>query len=95
MDTVVTCVYCGMEYPDGTPTSKAEILTEHIKVCPKHPMRQAEEKITKLQKALSGLIGAETREELEAMELTLRSMPGIESDKIAAVNAIHVLLATF
>ena len=40
---VVTCVYCGQEYPPGTPTSQHELLTAHIKVCPKHPMRQLEE----------------------------------------------------
>lgn len=27
---VVTCVYCGHEYPDQTPTSGAEVLTAHI-----------------------------------------------------------------
>jgi hypothetical protein len=35
---IVTCVYCGLEYPSGTPTSQHELLTAHIKVCPKHPM---------------------------------------------------------
>ena len=34
----LTCVYCGKEYPPGTPTHGAEVLTEHIKVCEKHPM---------------------------------------------------------
>ena len=42
---VVTCVYCGHQYPDGTPTTKHELLTEHIKTCEKHPMRDAEQKI--------------------------------------------------
>lgn len=35
----VTCVYCGQAYPPGTPTSQHELLTEHIKVCERHPMR--------------------------------------------------------
>lgn len=39
--TIVTCVYCGHEYPEGTPTSQHELLTEHIKVCKKHPMKGA------------------------------------------------------
>lgn len=39
----VTCVYCGHEYPDGTPTSQDQQLTEHIKVCEKHPMRKLEQ----------------------------------------------------
>lgn len=50
--TVVTCVYCGQEYPDGTPTAKAQILTDHIKVCLKHPMRAAEQRIKELEAAL-------------------------------------------
>lgn len=92
-DPVVTCVYCGHEYPDGTPTAKHDLLTAHIKVCEKHPMREAEARIERLRKALSGLIGAETKEELEAMEAAMRMMPGIEADKIAGINAIHALLS--
>ena len=43
MDKItVTCVYCGLAYPDETPTHGAEILTDHIKVCEKHPMRKSE-----------------------------------------------------
>lgn len=91
--SVVTCVYCGHEYPDGTPTAKHDLLTAHIKVCEKHPMREAEARIERLRKALAGLIGAETKEELEAMEAAMRMMPGIEADKIAGINAIHALLS--
>lgn len=36
--TIITCVYCGHEYPIGTPTAKAKLLTEHIAQCSKHPM---------------------------------------------------------
>lgn len=39
---VVTCVFCGHEYPDGTPTSQNDKLTEHIRACEKHPMREVE-----------------------------------------------------
>lgn len=42
---VVTCVYCGHQYPDGTPTHQAELLTAHIKVCEKHPLREAEQRL--------------------------------------------------
>lgn len=35
---VLTCVYCGHEYPPGTPASNHEALTAHIQVCEKHPM---------------------------------------------------------
>lgn len=83
----LTCVYCGMAYPEGTPPHGAKILTDHIKVCEKHPM-------FKLRKALADLVGASTKEELKQMELAMRSMPGIEQDKIVAINAIHALLET-
>lgn len=36
---VLTCVYCGHEYPQDTPAAGSEVLTEHIAVCEKHPMR--------------------------------------------------------
>lgn len=88
---VVTCVYCGHQYPDGTPTAKHALLSEHIKVCDKHPMREAEQKIHRLQAALAGLVGADTKEELDAMEVFLRSTPAPNSDKEAAINAIDAL----
>ena len=87
MPNILTCVYCGEAYPEGTPPHGAQILTEHIKVCEKHPM-------AKLRKALADLVGASTKEELEIMEVALRSAPGIEQDKIVAINAIHALLET-
>ena len=82
---ILTCVYCGMAYPEGTPPHSASILTDHIKICEKHPMY-------KLRKALEGLIGASTKEELEAMEVAIRSISSPEQDKIVMLNAIHTLL---
>lgn len=90
-NTVLTCVYCGHQYPEGTPAAKHELLTEHIKNCAKHPMREAEQKIERLRNALVGLIGASAKEELDAMELTIRSTPAPDSDKAAAINAIDAL----
>lgn len=89
MNNTLTCVYCGQPYPSGTPASGAEVkvLTDHIKQCEKHPM-------FKLRKALAELVGASTKEELEEMELVLRSTPGVEQDKIVALNAIHALFET-
>lgn len=37
---VVYCVYCGHEYPAGTPQAKAQVLTDHIAQCEEHPMRE-------------------------------------------------------
>lgn len=91
---VVTCAYCGQEYPQDTPEWDNDVLTAHIKVCPKHPLRKAVLDAALLRKALSGLVGAETKEELEKMEATMRLMPAPEADKIAALNAIHALRET-
>ena len=50
------------------------------------------EHVEKLKNALIGLIGASTKEELEAMELVIRTaLPAPESDKIAALNAIGAI----
>ena len=37
---VLTCAFCGEEYLDGTPSSKHERLTEHIKQCREHPLNK-------------------------------------------------------
>jgi hypothetical protein len=94
MSEILTCVYCGKAYPEGTPTHGSKVLTDHIKVCEKHPLRKAEEVIRKLRGALIGMVETSDLKELKAMELALRSMPGIEKDKIGAINAIHALLDT-
>ena len=91
---VLTCVYCGHEYPQETPAWGNEVLTEHIRVCPKHPMRKAEADIALLRGALAGLVGASSKAELEQMEPAVRVLSAPEADKIASLNAIHALLAT-
>lgn len=91
---ILTCVYCGMAYPEGTPPHGAQILTDHIKICKMHPMRKAEAHVALLRKAIVGLVGAESIEELNQMEFVLRSTSAPASDKAAAIDAIHALLET-
>ena len=91
-ERVLTCVYCGAEYPQDTPAWGADVLTEHIKICKKHPMRKAEETIAKLKAALIGLIGASEKDELEKMEMLIRVAPVPDTDKLGMLNAIHVLI---
>lgn len=91
---MLTCVYCGQEYPQDTPAWGNGILTDHIRVCPTHPMRKAEADIALLRAALAGLVGASDKAELEKMEAVVRIVPAPEADKIASLNAIHALLAT-
>jgi hypothetical protein len=83
----LTCVYCGEEYPPGTPAHGAPVLTAHILKCEKHPMR-------KVRSALAQLVGADGKQELETMELAIRQMPAPAADKAAAIDAIHALLET-
>ncbi|KKN52405.1 hypothetical protein LCGC14_0612590 [marine sediment metagenome] len=94
MSSTLTCAYCGMAYPEGTPPHGAKILTDHIKVCGKHPMRKAEATISKLRTALVGLVGASTEEKLTMMEIHSRSSLAPDADKVAVINAIHVLIET-
>lgn len=95
---VLTCVYCGHEYPQDTPASGDQVLTEHIKVCEKHPLRKAEEKIQKLRSALSGFIECKeedlTIELLQSMlELNNRFAPDERTRSVCAY-AIQVLIET-
>ena len=91
---ILTCVYCGHEYPQDTPAAGSEILTEHIKVCERHPLRKAESDVAMLRAALVGLIGADSEQELRTMEATMRLLPAPDADKAVSINAIHALLAT-
>lgn len=98
----LTCVYCGMEYPEGTPSWGSSVLTEHIKVCTKHPLRRAEETIVKLRGALSDLIGSEDMDEAQLMLDTMDEITDQFSDCISmstgeqesAKNALKVLIET-
>lgn len=94
MTRTLTCVYCGHEYPQDTPAHGNQVLTDHIKVCERHPMRKAETDIALLRMALANLIGADTEEELRQMEAALRVLPAPAADKAAAINEIHALLST-
>lgn len=48
----------------------------------------------KLRAALVGLVGVDTREELEQLEGVMRLMPAPAQDKAATIDAIHALIAT-
>ena len=91
---VLTCVYCGQEYPQETPAWGNEVLTEHIRACPKHPIRKAEADVALLRGALAGLVRSSDKAELEQMELAMRLLPAPAADKAASIDAIHALLAT-
>lgn len=93
---VLTCVYCGHEYPQDTPAHGHDVLTQHIATCEKHPMRAVIAQRDRLRKALEDLVGASTREELDALEFGVRATSrGIpDADVAAALNGIHALRDT-
>jgi hypothetical protein len=94
MSNTLTCVYCGHAYPEGTPPHGSQVLTDHIRGCEKHPMRQLETDRAKLRKALVGLVGVDGREDLEKMEGVMRLMPMPDEDKMNTINAVHALRDT-
>jgi hypothetical protein len=91
---ILTCVYCGHEYPQDTPAHGSQVLTDHISACEKHPMSQTVRDRAMLRSALVGLVGADNKTELQAMEAAMRLLPAPEEDKAVTINAIHALLAT-
>lgn len=91
---VLTCVYCGHEYPPGTPASggQAQALTDHIRACETHPMREVEHRAGRLRNALAGLVGASTRADLEQMRDAMSLLPMDAETREATGHAIDVLL---
>lgn len=59
-DHIITCVYCGQAYPENTPTHGADVkvLTEHIKVCPKHPMSSLVKELAECKAAMQDVVNA-------------------------------------
>jgi len=51
----LTCVYCGQAYPPGTPASGSAVLTAHIAVCEKHPLRAMTVRMEQAQQQLEAL----------------------------------------
>jgi oligoribonuclease NrnB/cAMP/cGMP phosphodiesterase (DHH superfamily) len=89
---ILTCVYCAHEYPQHTPAAGDRVLTDHIRTCAKHPMRQAQQAITKLHSALAGLLGESTPQGLAQLEVGLKLVPMPATEKaimIAAINALR------
>lgn len=91
---VLTCVYCGHEYPQDTPASGDKVLTDHIRQCEKHPMKKISDEHAMLRKALVGLVGSDDPKELELIEGTIRVMPVPDVDRMNTINAIQALLQT-
>lgn len=91
---ILTCVYCGHEYPQATPAAGHQELTDHIRVCQQHPMRQAEQHIATLRAALEGIVGVSDRNSLLALDVEVRALGAPTDDTTAMLAGIHALLST-
>lgn len=91
---VLTCVYCGHEYPQDTPAWGSKVLTEHIATCEKHPMRKVVVDRDKLRAALVDLVGESDPDRLLEMRGVLLALPNLGDDRAAILNAITALLET-
>jgi hypothetical protein len=88
---VLTCVYCGKEYPQETPAWGDQVLTDHIKVCEKHPMRKLEKENALLKNALTGIVGYSTVPELIELRKTISAFSD-PRDEDAIMSAIDALI---
>ncbi|MCY1353970.1 hypothetical protein D9M69_403250 [compost metagenome] len=91
---VLACVYCGHEYPQHTPTAGHQALTDHIRICGKHPLRDAELAIARLHSALAGLVGESTPQGLAQLEAGLQLVPMPATEKALMITAIRALRDT-
>jgi hypothetical protein len=94
MSRVLTCVYCGREYPQDTPAHGDKILTDHIAVCEKHPMRKVVRERDVLRAALAGLVGVDDGGELIEMAAAISALPASADDKEAMVAGVKALMLT-
>ena len=78
---VLTCVHCGHEYPQGTPASGSEVLTEHIRQCPKHPMKLLSEQLEEVR---------ETRNAMAHVIVEAGVVPGKDSTDCRCEECRHV-----
>jgi hypothetical protein len=96
---VVTCVYCGHAYEPGSGTSQEEVLYEHIKTCPKHPLRTAEERIVVLKQIISDFrkalpdVSEATDEELAQIIIALKALNRPESAIAEAESTARNILS--
>jgi hypothetical protein len=57
-ERVVTCVFCGHEYPPGTPQSNHEALKAHVADCEQHPAAAFNRERDAYQRAWDVAMGA-------------------------------------
>ncbi len=87
---ILTCVYCGHQYQDGTPAAKHAALTEHIQTCEQHPLTALRQKVKVFCDHMAEALGAEPLAEeehdLDVLAETLITRLKAQAQDIAAEN---------
>lgn len=82
------CIKCGTNFV-GTPENPPQ-----DGLCRYCEIEQLKDHNSKLRKALVGLVGCDTKPELEAMDTAIRLAPVCDEDRMNTLNAIHALRDT-
>lgn len=81
-----------LAYRDVTASMQSEHDAEIVQLV--REVSAMREQRDRLRAALVGMVGVDTREELEQIEAAIRLTPAPAQDKANAVDAVHALLAT-
>jgi len=93
----INCVYCGHRYgPDpGTPVAMADILRQHIEICPKHPLsrmksraEKAEGRIRELEEGLKPF--AEAAKEADKSKISEEAIIWKPQNSFRKISGINV-----
>lgn len=54
----INCVYCGHRYGprEDTPVAMSEVLKEHIRQCPEHPLAKSESQMAEIRAKLESIV---------------------------------------
>lgn len=88
----MTCAFCGQAYGPGTPAHGAEVLTQHIRICAKHPQRNVERIARNLLNGALKMIGAETADELRGIKVMMAAMARDDAAVIENVETTTPLI---
>lgn len=93
---VLTCAFCGEEYPADTPPSQHDALTAHVRVCVRHPMRAVEQERDALAARVTALEHALDIETLRQYhDLSFADPPSYHESGVTDLWACDVCIEKF
>lgn len=90
---VLTCVFCGKEYPQGTPAANDQVLVNHIRICEKHPLRQAEADRQRLLDAAFEVIDCRELGELRALREVVAALLALGKGDKSSLTLVDAVIA--